>query len=380
MRVATTKSHIYLLVQQHMKKKPLIYTLLTFYKFIDIADPHAEVADHQAFCQDLGLKGRIYIGEEGISATLTGNAGQIKAYRLYLANSQYFRDIPDLDIKATQVDDYYFDKMTVKYRKEIVALGKPVTQSEIEQYRKEMSVEDFKKLIDSWDLQDWVIVDMRNDYEYKLGHFKHAIPAGTINFREVPELLEKYKNMFANKKILRYCTGGIRCEKLSAMVQKAGLPEVYALDGGVVKYVNSYNDGNWLGNLYTFDGRVSTHVGDEMTHTTIGQCIFSGKPTDNCENCRYSPCNARIIADKKEYKAHMGFCSQNCCEAAQKDLRIKDVARDRYNYQGMRHEIKADGAKLAHYQDNVAKHVKEMLRGTTFNHVESQKESVIFQD
>ena len=150
--------------------------------------------------------------------------------RTRVQQNQYFKDIPDIDIKATQVDEYYFDKMTVKYRKEIVALGTTVTQAEIEQYRQELSVEDFKKLVDAGDLEDWVIVDMRNDYEYKLGHFKHAIPAGTVNFREVPDLLQKYKETFANKKILRYCTGGIRCEKLSAMVHKAGMEDVYALE------------------------------------------------------------------------------------------------------------------------------------------------------
>ncbi len=201
--------------------KKLLYTLLTFYKFVDIQDPEKEVKDHLAFCKDVGLKGRIYIGEEGISATLTGNDGQIKAYRMYLNNNPYFKDIPDIDIKATRVDDYYFDRMIVKYRKEIVALGTTVTQAEIEEYRKEMSAEDFKKLIDSGDLEDWVIIDMRNDYEYKLGHFKNAIPAGTINFREVPDLLDKYKQLFGEKKIIWYCTGGIRCEKLSAMVSKA---------------------------------------------------------------------------------------------------------------------------------------------------------------
>jgi len=157
--------------------KKLQYTLLTFYKFVDIAHPREEVKDHLAFCKDIGIKGRIYIGEEGISATLTGNDGQIKAYRMYLANSPYFNNIPDIDIKATRVDDYYFDRMIVKYRKEIVALGTSVTQGEIEQYHKEMTPEDFKKLIDSGDLADRVVVDMRNDYEYKLGHFKNAIPA-----------------------------------------------------------------------------------------------------------------------------------------------------------------------------------------------------------
>lgn len=152
----------------HKRMKKLLYTLLTFYKFVDIQDPEKEVKDHLAFCKDIGLKGRIYIGEEGISATLTGNDGQIKAYRMYLNNNPYFKDIPDIDIKATRVDEYYFDRMIVKYRKEIVALGTTVTQAEIEQYRKEMSAEDFKKLIDSGDLEDWVIIDMRNDYEYKL--------------------------------------------------------------------------------------------------------------------------------------------------------------------------------------------------------------------
>lgn len=96
---------------------------------------------------------------------------------MYLQSSPYFNDIKDIDIKATRVDDYYFDRMIVKYRKEIVALGTSVTQAEIEQYHKEMSPEDFKKLIDNGELEDWVIVDMRNDYEYKLGHFKNAIPA-----------------------------------------------------------------------------------------------------------------------------------------------------------------------------------------------------------
>lgn len=129
--------------------KKLLYTLLTFYTFVDIADPEKEVKDHLAFCKDIGLKGRIYIGEEGISATLTGNDGQIRAYKMYLNNNVYFKNIRDIDIKATRVDEYYFDRMIVKYRKEIVALGTTVTQAEIEQYHKEMSPEDFKKLIDS---------------------------------------------------------------------------------------------------------------------------------------------------------------------------------------------------------------------------------------
>lgn len=376
----TTRITFTFYVLQNMAKKKLDYTLLTFYKFVDIADPHQEVADHQTFCQDIWLKWRIYIWEEWISATLTWNDWQIKAYRLYLATNKYFSDIQDIDTKATKVDEYYFDKMIVKYRKEIVVLGTPVTQAEIEKYHKELSPEDFKKLIDSWELEDWVIVDMRNDYEYKLWHFKNAIPAGTINFREVADLMEKYKETFWDKKILWYCTGAIRCEKLSVLANKAWLKDVYALQWWIVKYVNTYNDWNFLWNLYTFDGRVSTQVGDENTHVTIGQCIYSGKPSDNCENCRYSPCNARIIADKKEYKKHMWFCSQECCDKAKQDLLIKDIDWDRFQYHAMRIAIKASPEKIDHYKISTTKHIDERLWWTRFNHLVSQKETVIFKD
>ena len=101
-----------------------------------------------------------------------------------------------------------------------------------------------------------------------------------------------------------YCTGGIRCEKLSVLLKDKGVNNIYGLDGGVVKYTNEFNDGNWEGNLYTFDGRVSCQIGDENTHKTIGSCIYTDQPTNNCENCRYSPCNARILADQKTYRKH----------------------------------------------------------------------------
>ncbi len=206
--------------------------------------------------------------------------------------------------------------MIVKYREEIVTLGEKVTADEVQKYHKPISSGELKSIIDEGRLDEYLILDMRNDYEYRLGHFKGAIPAGTTNFREVPKLLERYKEAAKNKKIIWYCTGGVRCEKAAVIMNKAGIEEVYSLDGGVVKYVNEYNDGNWLGNLYTFDGRVSTQVGDSETHTTIGICLYTGAPTDHVENCRYAPCNTLIIADKKEFQKHGGFCSKECFEGA----------------------------------------------------------------
>lgn len=286
-----------------MKTSPH-YILLTFYKFIDIPDPQEEVARHKQFLTDIWMKGRVYIGEEGISSTVTGTAGQVQAYKRYLAHSPYFQDIPDIDIKASNVGTHQFDKMIVRYRREIVTLGKTVNETQVRMADRQLDIEEFKRIIEQQD-EDRAILDMRNDYERQLGHFKGALPAGTINFREVPGLLERYKEKLTGKKVVMYCTGGIRCEKLSVLLKASGLENVYGLNGGVVKYVNTYNDGNRLGNLYTFDGRVSCEVGDATTHTPIARCIYTDEPTDTCENCRYSPCNARIVADHRQYRKHM---------------------------------------------------------------------------
>lgn len=148
------------------------YQLLTFYKFVDIAEPEAQVAQHKQFCTDIGMMGRIYIGEEGISATMSVNQGQLEAYKLFLAGNPYFDNLLEqINTKATDVPQHMFDKMIVKYRPEIVALGQQVTQEQITQANKVLSVDQFKEILDR-EHDDWAILDMRNDYERQLGHFK----------------------------------------------------------------------------------------------------------------------------------------------------------------------------------------------------------------
>ena len=298
---------------------------------------------------------------------------------MYLSTSPYFQDIPDIDIKATEVDEHCFDKMICKVRDEIVDLGETVTQAEVDASLQLLDVDDFKKVVDEQS-DDRAILDMRNTYEYKLGHFKGALPAGTINFRETKDLFEKYKEKFAGKKVLMYCTGGIRCDKLSVLCKKHGIDNFYALDGGVVKYVHSHNDGNRLGNLYTFDGVVSKQIGDDKTHTTVGQCIYSGEPTDNATNCRYSPCNARILAKPAEFKKHAGFCSQECFDKAQIDILIKDEAFDPLDYKALRINIKREKMTLTEVQEKVRNHLRKMTLHTTFNHLTSQKEDIVDQE
>mgnify|MGYP000906798427 FL=1 len=139
----------------------------------------------------------------------------------------------------------------------------------------------------------------------------------------------------------------------------------------MVKYVNEYNDGNWLGNLYTFDGRVSTQVGDQSTHTTIGECLYTGEKTDNCENCRYAPCNARLIATEKAFRKHMGFCSRECYESARNDGLIKDVEWDKLDYKNVRKETDGLG--------KIAAHLDRKLANLEWSHTTSQKEGEVVE-
>jgi UPF0176 protein len=172
------------------------FTLLTFYKFVDVTDPEKEVRDHLIFCKDIGMTGRIYIGTEGISSTVTGNVGQIRAYKLYLENHPLWKGIQDIDIKSNPVDGHKFPRMQVKVREEIVALGKKYSREEIEEAGNRMEIDEFKKILDSGKLDDYIILDMRNNHEYKLGHFKNAIPANTLTFKELEEKIDDYKAEF----------------------------------------------------------------------------------------------------------------------------------------------------------------------------------------
>lgn len=354
------------------------YTLLTFYKFIEVRDPKKECEEHLKFTDGIGMKGRIYIGQEWISSTVTGNEWQLLAYKLYLENHPLWKWITDIDNKSSQVDGHKFPRMQVKVRDEIVVLGQKYSAEEIERAGNRMSIEEFKDLMDNGDPNDYVILDMRNNHEYKLGHFKNAIKANTLSFRGLENEIEDYKKQFWDKKIISYCTGWIRCEKSTVMLQKAGLTNTYQLDGGVVKYINSYNDGNWLGNLYVFDDRVSQQVGDESTHTTIGECIFSGKKTDNCENCRLSSCNARIIADFDQYHDHGWFCSQECANNAVETLLVKTDRRiDPTDYKHLRGQIKRYPEKTEEFETTMRKSLKKNIGNATFNHSKSQKEDFI---
>lgn len=343
------------------------FWLITFYKFVTIPNPNEEVKKLKNFMSDIGMKGRIYISEEGINAQCSANEGQFHAFKLYLENSEYFQNIPDIEAKKQAIDEHKFPKTIVRYRKEIVSLGKVYTPDEIKKSTHKITIDEFKNVIDNWD-DSYAILDMRNNYEFDLGHFKNAIPAGTISFREFKESIEHYKKKLDGKKVVMYCTGGIRCEKLGAMLEEFGMEDVQQLDGGIIKYVNAFNDGNWLGNLYTFDERVSTKVGDSRTHVIISKSHYSDEPAENYYNCRYGPCNAQLIAKPKEYRKHYGFCSEECANKGMEDLLIKNESFDEFNYKEIRGKIKQNPILKEELTAKVKEHVSQALDKVEFKH------------
>ncbi|MBX3045016.1 MAG: rhodanese-related sulfurtransferase [Candidatus Kapabacteria bacterium] len=348
------------------------FKLLTFYKFVDIENPRELTEQHRDFCVDIGLRGRIFIGEEGINATVSGNFGQIKAYLLYLKSIPEFRDIPDIEEKTTLVTEHQFNKMIVRYRREIVALGEIFKSSEIQQSTHKISVDEFKEVMENY-RDDYVLLDMRNDYEYNLGHFRDAVPAGTIYFRELKDVLEDYKKQYSDKKIIMYCTGGIRCEKAGALLEREGIEGVFQLDGGVVKYVNKFNDKNWVGNLYTFDGRISTPVGDDSTHTIISKCHYSGEPAEEYFNCRFGKCNDQIISTEDKYKKYFGFCSEECKEKSLETLLIRNESFDKLNYKILRGQIKSYPEKHNEIAMIIRNNISKHLDGITIPVEKSRK-------
>ena len=192
------------------------YQILLYYKYCNIEDPKVEMERQRAFCEALDLKGRIIVAEEGINGTLEGTVEATEKYVAWMKQNKKFRDI---HWKKSEGIGDAFPRLSVKVRKEIVSLHLHDNDTDINP-NELTGVHLNPKELRTWYEQgkEFYIVDMRNDYEYDLGHFKNAVPAGTLNFREVPKLLEKYKNEFGKKKVIFYCTGGIRCEKLSVLM------------------------------------------------------------------------------------------------------------------------------------------------------------------
>jgi UPF0176 protein len=286
--------------------------IILYYKFTPVKDPATTVLWQKELCKRLGLKGRIIISKHGINGTLGGNVKDLKEY-IKENNLTIFKGIT-YKWSNGGADD--FPRLSVKNRPELVAFSAPdeikVNEKGVIGGGKHLKPKQVHKLIEE-KKGEVVFFDGRNAYEAQIGKFKNAVvPNVRTSHDFIKEIEDPKYDGIKDKPIISYCTGGIRCEALSALMKNRGFKEVYQIDGGIVKYGEEFgDDGLWEGSLYVFDKRMDTKFSDKAK--TIGICIKCSAKTSNFENCAYKPCNNLVLMCRDCHKKD-DTCRAECLE------------------------------------------------------------------
>lgn len=269
--------------------------VILFYRFTPIADPEAIRLWQRALCEHLDLKGRIIISRDGINGTLGGEMTNLTRYVRLTREWPGFKRI---DFKWSDGTGEDFPRLRIRVRDEIVSFGAPgelvVDHNGVVGGGAHLRPKDVHQLVEERG-DDVVFFDGRNAFEAAIGQFKNAVVPNVKTTREfVGELDSGKYDHLKDKAIVTYCTGGIRCEVLSAIMKRRGFTEVYQMDGGVVRYGEEFgDDGLWEGSLYIFDSR--------MNHTfsphakVIGTCERCHAPTSQFHNCANLACRKLIL-------------------------------------------------------------------------------------
>ncbi len=299
--------------QKELKRKLLEETFkritISFYRYFPITDPKKFRDEMYQSLESMKVFGRIYIASEGINAQISVPESEFENLKSYLYSIPPLKDLR-LNI-AVDDDGKSFWVLKVKVRVKIVADGISDPDFDMSRKGQYVNASAFNKMTED---ADTIVVDMRNHYEYEVGHFKNAIEVPSETFREqLPMTAEMLKDK-KDKNIIMYCTGGIRCEKASAYLRYRGFEHVYHLEGGVIHYANTAMENGlenkFLGKNFVFDQRLGEKVGDEI----ISHCHQCGKPCDTHVNCANEGCHLLFIQCPECAEKFKGCCSVECRE------------------------------------------------------------------
>lgn len=289
--------------------------ILLFYKYVHIIYPKQIIKWQKKVCQDLDLTGRILVAHEGINATVGGSTQNIEQYKVIMEKHPLFAGI---DYKESEGGKESFNRLYVTQRNEIVAMGVDPNTLTPEQGGKHLTPQEVHDLI-SRKSDNLVILDTRNEYEWKIGRFEGAINPGIQTFREFPEYIEKNLEQFKDKEVLMYCTGGVRCERATAVLKvKNVAKEVYQIQGGIHRYVEQFPDGFFRGKNYVFDNRVAVRINKDV----LSSCSLCSEPSDDYYNCMNAECNNHYICCTSCVATYANTCSAKC-----KDLIDRKVVK-----------------------------------------------------
>lgn len=288
--------------------------ILLYYKFTPISDPEAMKLWQKSLCTRLNLKGRILVSKHGLNGTVGGEMADLKAY---IKETKTYVAFKDIVFKWSDGSRDDFPRLSVKNRRELVGFQNSENEFEVDENGvvgggTHLKPKQVHELVEKYG-DDVVFFDGRNAHEARIGKFKNAVVPNTNTSRDFIAELEsdKYDDI-KTKKVVTYCTGGIRCEVISSMMKKRGFTDVYQIDGGIVKYGESYgDDGLWEGSLRVFDNRMTVTFSDHAV--TIGECTHCGGKTSNFENCAHIECNDLVLIceDCKE-DPDLLFHTQEC--------------------------------------------------------------------
>ncbi|MEK6915095.1 MAG: rhodanese-related sulfurtransferase [Nanoarchaeota archaeon] len=274
--------------------------IILFYKFVNLENTEKLKKEHLDFCNNLGVKGRVLLANEGINGSVSGTTDQVEAYKDWISNQEIFRGI---EFKEEEGLYHPFEKMVVKVKKEIIRID---CELDLNRVGKHISPQEFLSISSN---QDVLILDTRNDYESRAGKFKGAVVPDINSFREFPNFVDKM-SVSKDTPILMYCTGGIRCEKASAYMIQKGFTNVSQLHGGIINFCQKLPNTLWEGSCFVFDNRLVSNVG--QMENPLSFCIHCNEKCDQYRNCKNKSCNKLAFMCPECRKENHSCCSKDC--------------------------------------------------------------------
>jgi UPF0176 protein len=299
------------------------------------------------FWDSIDVLGRIYVAHEGINAQLSVPADQFETFKSHLDSINFLKNIR-LNV-AIEQNQFSFLKLKVKVRNKIVSDGLNDDSFDSSNIGTHVNASEFNLLVED---NNTLVVDMRNHYESEIGHFKNAVTPDVDTFRESLDLIEEdLKSHKKTKKLVMYCTGGIRCEKASAYFKHKGFKNVYQLEGGIINYARQVTskevENKFIGKNFVFDQRRAEKISDDI----IASCHQCGQPADIHVNCANDACHLLFIQCDSCKKSMKNCCSSTCMEVNQLPAQIQKSLR---KGQGNSNDIFKKGrAGHLHYSKNL---------------------------
>lgn len=282
---------------------------LSFYKYTPIADPPAFRDELYQWWDAIGVRGRTYVAHEGINAQISVPEANFERFKTLMNAYEMFRGMR-LNV-AVEAEGKSFFALIVKVKDKIVADGLTDPSFDPSKTGTHLNAEAWNHACEEPGV---IIVDMRNHYESEVGHFENAITPDAATFREELPMVAEMLSEHRDKKILMYCTGGIRCEKASAFMKHKGFENVFQLEGGIIEYSRQIQENGlknkFLGKNFVFDER----LGERISPDIIAHCHQCGKPADTHTNCANLYCHILFIQCEECRDKYAGCCSEKCCE------------------------------------------------------------------